>query len=109
MNVVSLCILMIALFFSPSILRTLGSGSGQGNMLVLSAGMNVVNADLGNNYGLGETRKKELHDACSSLGITRQDRCVVLDQAYIANDYSDVVLSKTIRNNGGIRIPWPKL
>lgn len=38
--------------------------------------------DIGNNYGLGETRKKELGEACKALGITRQDRCVVLDKKY---------------------------
>jgi hypothetical protein len=35
-------LLIIALFFSPSILRTLRSGSGQGNMLVLSAGSSFI-------------------------------------------------------------------
>jgi len=46
-------------------------------MLVLSAG---------NNYGLGETRKEELHGACNTLGITRQDRCVVLDHAALQDN-----------------------
>src|ERR1700753_2170692 len=32
--------LMPALFFAPSVLRTMRSGDGQGNMLVLSAGKN---------------------------------------------------------------------
>jgi N-acetylglucosaminylphosphatidylinositol deacetylase len=37
---------------------------------------------VGNNYGLGETRKKELGGACNVLGIDRQERCVVLDKKY---------------------------
>lgn len=37
---------------------------------------------VGNNYGLGETRKTELMGACNTLGITRKDRCVVLDHRY---------------------------
>lgn len=36
----------------------------------------------GNNYGLGDTRKKELLEACKTLGVTRDDRCVVLDHKY---------------------------
>lgn len=38
---------------------------------------------VGNNYGLGEERKTELLGACESLGITRKDRCVVLDHKYL--------------------------
>ena len=76
--------LIAALFFSPSILRTLQSGQGNGNLLVLSAGRTKYERRLivGNNYGLGETRKKELDGACKVLGINRQDRCVVLDKKY---------------------------
>ena len=95
--------LMAALFFSPSILRTLRSGSGQGNMLVLSAGifLSLKIRDsyviLGNNYGLGETRKTELRGACETLGITRKDRCVVLDHKYFT-PLSDQVHSITLRD-----------
>lgn len=37
---------------------------------------------VGDNYGLGETRKEELGGACQVLGIDRQERCVVLDKKY---------------------------
>jgi N-acetylglucosaminylphosphatidylinositol deacetylase len=33
----------------------------------------------GNNYGLGETRKKELHGSCAALGI-KAERCIALDR-----------------------------
>lgn len=54
-------------------------------MLVLSAGMSPIEGKgmtVGNNYGIGETRKTELIGACNTLGITRKDRCVVLDHKY---------------------------
>ena len=53
-------------------------------MLVLSPGMAFVRIELilGNNYGLGDTRKQELLGACQILGVTREDRCVVLDYEY---------------------------
>jgi N-acetylglucosaminylphosphatidylinositol deacetylase len=47
---------------------------------------------IGDNYGLGETRKKELGDACQVLGIDRQERCVVLDRKYAVPD--KVVLTR---------------
>jgi len=79
---------------------------------------------VGNNYGLGETRKTELMGACNTLGITRKDRCVVLDHKYptpsqrvlqgrvqCADRYSKgsrqmlmVGNYRTIRMCGGIRI-----
>jgi N-acetylglucosaminylphosphatidylinositol deacetylase len=34
--------------------------------------------DIGNNYGIGETRKLELKGSCASLGID-PGRCVALD------------------------------
>src|SRR5579862_1248274 len=52
---------------------------------------------LGNNYGLGETRKTELLGACETLGITRKDRCVVLDHKYFT-PLSDQVHSITLRD-----------
>lgn len=33
---------------------------------------------LGNNYGIGDTRKKELIGSCKALGINEQ-RCVAID------------------------------
>jgi len=85
--------LTVALFFSPSILRTLHSGQGNGNLLVLSAGLTAYERRLmvGNNYGLGETRKKELSGACKVLAINRQDRCVVLDKKYRSGAFNRVL------------------
>jgi hypothetical protein len=37
---------------------------------------------VGNNYGLGKVRKGELLGACKTLGIGREERCVVLDHPY---------------------------
>jgi N-acetylglucosaminylphosphatidylinositol deacetylase len=34
---------------------------------------------IGNNYGIGETRKRELEGSCEALGID-EARCVVLDR-----------------------------
>jgi len=66
--------------------------------------------ELGNNYGLGETRKKELQGACKALGITREDRCVVLDNKYPPQpEYCLIPAnSRTIQHYGGIRIWLPK-
>jgi hypothetical protein len=38
---------------------------------------------IGNNSGLGETRKVELQSACEVLGITRKDRCLSVDYLYL--------------------------
>ncbi|KAJ3186650.1 hypothetical protein HDU85_007470 [Gaertneriomyces sp. JEL0708] len=68
------------LFFSPSILGLTRGGASlqsesskgvhrQAAVLVLSAG---------NNYGLGEVRKRELLGSCEMLGVS-EERCVVLD------------------------------
>jgi hypothetical protein len=68
---------------------------------------------LGNNYGLGDTRKTELLEACQTLGITRKDRCVVLDHKYCVppEHAAENVLGrfKIIRKYGGTRIPLPRL
>jgi N-acetylglucosaminylphosphatidylinositol deacetylase len=39
---------------------------------------------IGNNYGLGKTRKAEIKAACEVLGITRKDRCLVFDHTYFS-------------------------
>ncbi|KAG5928859.1 hypothetical protein E4U42_007837 [Claviceps africana] len=58
------------LFFAPSILGVLKRNKKiKGGLVVMSTG---------NNYGLGETRKKELLGSCEALGIDT-DRCVALD------------------------------
>ncbi|EFY94990.1 GlcNAc-PI de-N-acetylase [Metarhizium robertsii] len=58
------------LFFSPSILGVLDRNKSiKGGLVVMSTG---------NNYGLGETRKKELLGSCAALGIDTS-RCVALD------------------------------
>ncbi|QUC17234.1 uncharacterized protein UV8b_01475 [Ustilaginoidea virens] len=60
------------LFFSPSILGVLDRNKHmRGGLVVMSTG---------NNYGLGETRKKELLGSCEALGIDTT-RCVALDHA----------------------------
>jgi hypothetical protein len=59
----------------------------------------------GNNYGMGETRKHELHEACKTLGIDRRGRCVVVDhpsQPFLSSLMVEIY--KTIRGNGGIPI-----
>ncbi|KAH8801406.1 putative glycan biosynthesis protein [Xylogone sp. PMI_703] len=59
------------LFFAPSILGVLdGNPETVGSLLVMSTG---------NNYGAGETRKKELKDSCAALRIESK-RCIALDQ-----------------------------
>ncbi len=59
------------LFFAPTVLGVLdGNTEMKGGLLVLS---------VGNNYGIGETRKKELKGSCEALGID-SERCVVLDE-----------------------------
>ena len=77
------------LFFSPSILGVLsGNPDTTGGLLVLSTGClrsphltDVLLTPLaGNNYGLGETRKKELRGSCAALGID-PTRCLALDEA----------------------------
>ncbi|KAL1838454.1 hypothetical protein VTJ49DRAFT_2651 [Mycothermus thermophilus] len=59
------------LFFSPSILGVLDRRKREmtGGLLVMSTG---------NNYGLGETRQKELQGSCRALGV-HAARCVALD------------------------------
>ncbi|OAA34143.1 N-acetylglucosaminyl phosphatidylinositol deacetylase [Metarhizium rileyi] len=58
------------LFFSPSILGVLDRNKNiKGGLVVMSTG---------NNYGLGETRRKELLGSCEALGIDTS-RCVALD------------------------------
>ncbi|KAL2128274.1 hypothetical protein VTI74DRAFT_9423 [Chaetomium olivicolor] len=58
------------LFFSPSILGVLDRNRDiTGGLLVMSTG---------NNYGIGETRQKELQGSCKALGIHPQ-RCVAMD------------------------------
>ncbi|KAG6009074.1 hypothetical protein E4U43_000056 [Claviceps pusilla] len=58
------------LFFSPSILGVLNRNKDvRGGLIVMSTG---------NNYGLGELRKKELLGSCEALGIDTT-RCVALD------------------------------
>ncbi|EFY87671.1 glycan biosynthesis protein (PigL), putative [Metarhizium acridum CQMa 102] len=58
------------LFFSPSILGVLDRNKSiKGGLVVMSTG---------NNYGLGETRRKELLGSCEALGIDTS-RCVALD------------------------------
>ncbi|SPQ22994.1 639a7789-5f66-48dc-94c0-d87af1cab84a [Thermothielavioides terrestris] len=58
------------LFFSPSILGVLDRNRAiTGGLLVMSTG---------NNYGLGDVRKKELQGSCKALGI-HSERCVAMD------------------------------
>jgi hypothetical protein len=66
------------LFFAPAILGVLGSGGGdvRGGLLVLSTG---------NNYGLGEVRRKELAGSCRLLGV-EEGRCVALDRLELQDD-----------------------
>ena len=40
--------------------------------------MTLLLTNIGNNYGIGETRKLELKGSCASLGID-PERCVALD------------------------------
>jgi N-acetylglucosaminylphosphatidylinositol deacetylase len=75
------------LFFSPTVLGVLdGNTEMKGGLLVLSAG---------NNYGIGETRKKELKGSCEVLGIDFE-RCVVLDEKDLPKLWwdEDVIMSQ---------------
>jgi len=75
------------LFFAPSILGVLDKNPNTvGGLLVLSTGkitlltkqVSLLLTDIGNNYGIGKTRKLELKGSCASLGIG-PGRCVALD------------------------------
>jgi hypothetical protein len=64
---------------------------------------------VGNNYGLGDTRKTELLGACHTLGVTRKDRCIVLNHKY--QFFPESLKSghfKIIRKYGGTQIQLPK-
>ncbi|GAB0134116.1 hypothetical protein EsDP_00002501 [Epichloe bromicola] len=65
------------LFFSPSILGVLDRNKNiKGGLVVMSTG---------NNYGLGELRKKELLGSCAALGMDTT-RCVALDHPDLQDD-----------------------
>jgi N-acetylglucosaminylphosphatidylinositol deacetylase len=71
-------------FFLACYSADVGEWSGKGEFACSFGGFVCVVSGLmvGNNYGIGETRKKELGGACQVLGIDRQERCVVLDRKY---------------------------
>lgn len=64
-----------SLFFGPTLLNLIKYGNPKElRILVFSAG---------NNYGLGDTRKKELEEACHRIGAKE---CVVLDREEIQDN-----------------------
>ncbi|RKO82854.1 putative deacetylase LmbE-like domain-containing protein, partial [Blyttiomyces helicus] len=68
------------LFFSPAVLgmRALHAGVPVGGEEAYRPAI-VVMSSAGNNYGMGETRRKEMMGSCEALGVVK-DRCVVLDE-----------------------------
>jgi N-acetylglucosaminylphosphatidylinositol deacetylase len=62
--------------------------------------MTCLLTPVGNNYGLGEKRKKELEGSCAALGIDPA-RCLALDQAELQDNpkvwWDEDVITRTVK------------